>query len=240
MVGLIGLIASYLSNLSGGGGALLILPALLAMGVSPLAAIGTIKIGSLGLVAGSIASSKDKGVIRKDYIYPLLAIVAVASILGPRISLGLDESKVKLISSTFILLTASVALVSLRFDTRRREISRVSRFAGYGLYFVSTSILAGFGSGIGILSNYILIGLLGMSPIETVSTRRVVGLVGVPLQLLVFAIGTQLNWTLGISLLIGNAIGGYFGMNAAIKQGNMFIKKAMALTSIILVISLFI
>lgn len=239
LVGLIGLVTSFLSNISGGGGALILLPSLLAIGLEPITAIGTMKVGSIGLVIGSVASTKDKGVVRKEYLLPLILIVAIASVIGPRITFYLSSEQVKIISSVIIIITGLVAILSFKFKARARKVSKTSLYIGYGIYFFTTTVLAGFGSAIGLLSNYILIGLLGMSAVETVSTRRITGLLGTPIQLLAFAFASQINWPLGLSLMAGSIVGGYIGMNTAIEKGNLFIKRAMAVAAIVLVISLF-
>src|SRR5688500_963408 len=99
LVAIIGLITSFLSNLSGGGGSMIILPALLAMGIPPLTAIGTNKLGSVGLVIGSAFSAKGKQVVRKDYLKQMIIVVALASIIGPLVALKLSQNQVKIISS---------------------------------------------------------------------------------------------------------------------------------------------
>lgn len=240
VVGLIGLITSFISNISGGGGALMLMPALLHVGLSPLTAVGTIKVGSLGLVAGSITGSKNKQVVRKEYFIPMLAIVTVASIIGPRLIIEFSEVNVKLLSSILIVITALLSITTWRRASESRQVTNLQRNTGYFLYFVCTVVLAGIGSGVGIISNYVLIGLLGMSALETIATRRAAGLIGVPLQFLAFAISGHIDYKLGIALLIGSTIGGYIGMHTAIKQGSEFIKRVMAVVSIGLVFSLFI
>lgn len=66
------------------------------------------------------------------------------------------------------------------------------------------------------------------------------GLVAVPLQLVAFAATGNINFMLGFSMLIGSLAGGMLGIRLAIRQGNEFLKRAMAVVSILLVLSLFI
>lgn len=236
---LLGFTSSFLSNISGGGGALITLPALIALGIPPLEAIGSIKIGALGLVFGSVAKLKGTDTVRKDYLYPLIAIAITASILGPQISTQLNDEAVKLISSIFIVITACASLASWKLASNNRNVSKLSRRIGYFLYFLTLTVLSGFGSGLGILINYVLIGFLGMTALETLSTRRVVGLIGLPLQLIAFVVTGHFNLAVGLALLVGSLAGGYLGLHVAIKRGNEFVKKAMAIASILLVLSLF-
>lgn len=240
VVAFIGLITSFLSNIAGGGGSLILLPALLAIGLSPLNAIGTIKAGAIGLVIGSVASSKGKGLVRKDYLGPLFIIVFLASLVGPQLSVHLPEAKVKVISSLFIIVTSIVAIFSWRLSPERRAVKAWQRNLGYMLYFITITLLAGFGSAIGLLGSYILLGLLGMSALETTATRRLVGVIGAPVQLIAFILSGHVNLAFGLAAGLGSAIGGYIGLNTAFKQGNLFVKRAMGITAILLVASLFV
>lgn len=236
---LVGFVTSFLSNIAGGSGSVILLPLLLALGVSPPAAVGTDKLTALGLVIGSSLSAKGKKVVRKDYLKPLLGVATLASVIGPLIALNLEASQVRVVSSALIVITAIASIVSWKVAHKPREVNAHSKYFGYLLYFLVTCLLAGFGSA-GLLNTYILIGFLGMSAIETISTRRIVGLVGVPIQLLLFARAGQINWEVGVGLLVASLGGGYLGLNSAIKLGNQIVKRAMAVVSIILVISLFI
>lgn len=240
LVGLVGAVSSFLSNISGGGGSLIMLPLLLALGVPARSAIGAIKLGGVGLVLGSAASSKNKQVIRKDYLPALVATIVVAAILGPSLSLRFSDETVKNISAVLIVVTAVTSFATWRMAAEAREVTAKSRYVGYFVYFVAVTILSGFGSGIGVLNTYILIAFLGMTPLEAISTRRIVGMFGLPLQLVLF-IGTgNIDIPMGLSMLVGCTIGGFFGMRAAIRKGNEFVKRAMAIVSILLVLSLFI
>lgn len=240
LVFLISIIASFLSSIGGGAGNFILLPALQLLGVSPTLAIGTIKFGAIGIMVGSSMGARNKGVIRKDYLKPLLILIIVASILGPQLTFLFAEDTVKVISSTIITITAIASIVSLRMVDGARKIANWQKYTGYILFFIANLFFAGFGAGMGVLVNYILIGFMGMSPVETISTRRVLGLISIPLQLIFFLGNGAVNIPLGFAILIGTAIGGFIGINTAIKKGNTFVKRAMAAVAIILVITLFI
>ncbi len=235
----VGLVTSFLANVTGGGGALIILPVLIGLGLSPIDAIGTIILGAVGFVVGSAVSRHARGIVRRDHIMPMIFIVAAASIIGPSISVNLSQSSVKAISGTMIILTAIISLVTWNAASHSRSVSSSSRYSGYGLYFVTSTLLAGFSSGIGLLSNYILVGLVGLSAIETIATRRIAGLIGVPIQLAIYAGSGHVHLAFGLLLSLSSFVGAYFGINYAIKKGSDFVKKAMTITAIALVILTF-
>lgn len=234
-----GLATSFASNVTGGGGALILLPVLIGLGLSPIDAIGTIILGAVGFVVGSAVSSHARGHVRRDHVLPLIVIVTVASIVGPLISVRLPQNSVKAVSGTLIVITAVISLLTWKQASYSRQLSSRSHLLGYGLYFITSTLLAGFTSGIGLLSNYILIGLVGMSAIETIATRRIAGLIGVPIQLAIYAFSSHVHLVFGLLLSFSNFFGAYLGINYAIKKGSDFVKKAMAATAIVLVILFF-
>ncbi len=238
LVFIAGLITSFASNISGGGSALILLPILIGLGLSPIDAIGTLLVGGVGFVIGSAMSTHARAIVRRDHIMPMIFIVAVSSVIGPLISVHLSQSSVKLISASMIIVVAIVSLLTWNAASHSRIVKPRSRYLGYTGYFITTILVAGFSSGISLLSNYILIGLVGMSAIETIATRRIAALVGVPIQLSIFAYTGHVNLRLGLVLAISSFIGAYLGMNYAIKKGNEFVKKMMAIVAIILVFSI--
>ncbi len=236
----VGLIVSFAQNIAGGGGAIIFLPVLIGLGLSPIDAIGTNMLAAVGIVLGSAFSPKARGIVRREYIWPMIGIVTVASFVGPAISLHLGQSTVKTISGMLIITTAIISLLTWKMPSHSRKVSQTSRYSGYGLYFITSTLLAGFASGIGLISNYVLVGLVGMSTLETIATRRIAGLVGVTIQLAIFSVHGHVHWEYGAVLAISSFIGSYYGINYAIKKGNPFVKKAMAVTAILLVLLLFI
>lgn len=240
LVFILGLGSSFLSNIAGGGGALLTLPALLALGVPAVEAVGTQKLGAIGLVTGSSISTRHKHVVRQDHLLPLIGIGVVASLIGPQVALKLDEESVKVITSILIATTALVSLFTWQIAGHTRQMKRWQIKLGYFAYLITLTTQAAFAAGIGVLSSYVLIGLIGMSAIESVSTRRIIGLVILPLQLIIFGLAGEINYALGLALLAGTIIGGFAGMKLAIDKGSEFVKRAMAVVSLALVVSLFI
>ncbi|OGL34682.1 hypothetical protein A3F65_03205 [Candidatus Saccharibacteria bacterium RIFCSPHIGHO2_12_FULL_47_16b] len=236
---LVGLVTSFLAGLSGGGAGLIILPVLIGLGLGPIESLGALKMGLIGLVVSSLFSKSARPHVRKDHLRPLILIAAVASVLGPLLAFNLTDSQVKFFSGGLILVVAVASLLTWKIASHTRQVSKKSEYIGYASYFVGGAVLAGFGAGVSLLNNYIVIGLLGMSSLESISTRRMVGLVAVPIQFLMFALGGQVNYPAGWILIGAMAIGGLLGLNYAVKKGNEFVKKVMAATAIVLVILLF-
>lgn len=233
---LLGLIPGFLSNIAGGGAGLIAVPSLMALGLSPISAIATTKFGAVGFIAGSGISGHARKLTRYDHAKPLIFIAIITSVIGPLISMKLSQSHVKSLIAFFIILTACVSLASIKKSYISKEVSKSSRRVGYILFFLSSTMGAGFASGMGLLGNYILILLLGFSALETIATTRTIGIIGTIIQLLIFVKGGNIDYALGSLLLVGSFIGGYFGMHFAVKKGNDFVKKAMAVFAVVLVI----
>ncbi len=236
----LGVVSSFLSNIGGGAGYFILLPALQLLGVPPTAAIGTIKFGGVGIMVGSMVSARNKNIIRKDYLKPLLILTVIASIVGPQFTFLFSDNAVKVISSIIVVVTALASIASWRIAEGSRKVTPKQKYGGYLLFFIISVVFSGFGSGLGILVNYVLIGFLGLSAIETISTRRFLGLLSLPLQLIFFLGHGAVNIPLGSTLFVGTAVGGFLGLNLAVKRGNVFVKRIMAAVALILVITLFI
>lgn len=236
---LLGVVSSFLSNMTGGGGYFILLPTLIHLGVSPLQAIGTLKFSALGIVAGSLFGARNKNVINKEHLKPLMILAIITALIGPRFAFLFNDEQVKIISSVLIVITAIISVFGLRAKSKN-NISKNQRYLGYAAFFGVNLVFSAFGSGLGMIVNYIMIGMLGLGAVEAIATRRLVSVVILPITAFIFASQGAVNYRLGIALLLGTAVGGFFGLNFAIKKGDMFVKRAMAVLAIVLAASLFV
>lgn len=235
----IGLAVSFGNNVAGGGGGMILIPAMIALGLSPIEAVATTKLGAVGFIVGSLISGEARKLTRYDHIKPLIILTMVAAVIGPLISVNLSQSHVKTISAIFIIIAAAASLITIRMPAHSRQVSRNSKYIGYFLVFITSILLSGFGSGMGLLGNYILMGFVGFSALETIGTARILGIVSLPIQLLMFVSSGHVKYDYGLILAVSGLIGAYFGLQYAIKKGDLFVKKSMAAVAILLVIAIF-
>ena len=74
----------------------------------------------------------------------------------------------------------------------------------------------------------------GVTIIESNATHRIPWLIGTIIALSVFMYNGIVNYSSGIALCLGMAIGGYLGAHTAVKKGNQWVK---AFFTVIVIIS---
>jgi uncharacterized protein len=57
--------------------------------------------------------------------------------------------------------------------------------------------------------------------------------------LIIFAITSNVNWLFGITLGVGNAVGGWWGVKLSVKKGEKFIRLVLVAAILIMAVKLF-
>jgi|GEM_PF-5624753 len=98
-------------------------------------------------------------------------------------------------------------------------------------------IRGAIGSGIGTLNLAIMMNLFGMEAVSANAIKRFVTFPSFAISLAIIIPHGLINWSHGLSLLIGTAVGGYAGAHLAIRKGNLFVKRTFLIVVIILAIT---
>jgi uncharacterized membrane protein YfcA len=225
-----GLVVGTGSSITGGGG-LLLTPYLLLIGLPPHTAVTTPKLAGFGLALGAITRFNKSKDIDWKWVKRLLPLSIVAGIIGPQILFRVSGEFVETVVVVAMLALAPLVLFgSVGLSEKLR--GRFHRGVGYGLYLIVSSAKAAFGSGIGALLMYVMMGPLGMTAIRANAAKRVVGLGILVPSFLQFAIAGLIDWRHGTAMFIGNIAGGWIGANIAVKKGNLFVRTAFAIAAI--------
>lgn len=236
ILGILGFLGSILSSFTGGGAAMLMLPLMIFLGYAPTTAIGTIKFGALGLQVGSISKFvKHPGHINKKIIKVAIPLVIAAGVIGPLIVTDINESIVEVIISV-VLIVASLAML-LQIKSNK---SRYVPWLGYPLYFFLAMIQAAIGSGAGTLITIVMISLLGLTPLQAIATKRVIGVSAILVPLTIFWLRGSVDVAAGVVLLISMLAGGFVGTHFSIKKGDKVVKYTVAGGAMILAVLLII
>ena len=84
----------------------------------------------------------------------------------------------------------------------------------------------------------ILVALLGFAFLEASVTAKIVNLATNLGAILVFGASGKIIWTLGLSMAIGNVIGGMLGARFAIRGGSRLIRRVFLLVTSLLILRL--
>jgi len=229
-VGLIlvtGIVAGFMNTL-GGGGSLLTLPMLIFLGSPAAVANGTNRIALI--VQNIVGVSNFR---RKGFFYPklgiILAIPAVfGSFLGARLAISIPEELFQKILAVIMIVVLVLILTrpekkflkeieGENLSTARLVVS-IFVFFGVGLY-------GGFiNAGVGFVIIVALTLITGMSLVKINSLKLFIVLIYISSSFIVFIIHGKVDWILGFTLAIGNALGAYLGSNFAVSKGDKWIR----------------
>lgn len=225
---LIGVIASFLGAVVGGGG-LVSVPFLIFLGLPPNVAVATNKMGSIGLGIGAIPKFwKGKKIIWK-WVPLFTAIAVIGGYTGANFLVEIDPSFLQKIISIIILFFVPVIFLKKEAGIKRKKTGKYRRLLGLFLYFIVMVYAGFFGGGAGILIFYTLIMTFGFTIIESNATDIIPWLVQAVIAFIIFAFNGLVDYWLGSSLLAGMILGGYIGAHTAVKKGNEWVKIFFAI-----------
>lgn len=229
----IGVIASIVSGMAGGGGGLISAPFFIFIGLPPQIAVATTKFGALGLTLGSIAKFRKTEHVRKDFVIFLSLLSIMAALVGSRILLASSDEYIERLVGVMMLITIPFLFMK-EIGLQRFKPSYWKEVFGYIFYFVILVLQAAFGAGVGMMLMVVMIGLLGFTALESNVTRRIPGFILAAVSLGIYMFSDVVYYAHGLAMLAGMIVGGYIGTHIAIKKGSKFVKMVFAIVVVIL------
>lgn len=239
------LVASSLAGLVdsvAGGGGLIQLPALLVAlpKIPPAELLGTNKLPSFLGTASATASYLRK--LRPDFRIALAMAVPAftGSALGATVATLIPKDAFRP-----IILVALIAV--FLYTWRKKELglhdNKGERTTRIYLIAIGSGFTIGFydgifGPGTGSFLMLILVAFLGFAFLEASVTAKLVNLATNLGAILVFGISGKILWTLGLSMALGNMIGGFLGARMAIRGGSRLIRNVFLLVTSLLILRL--
>lgn len=233
----VALIAGFIDSIAGGGG-LLTVPALLAVGIPPANALATNKLQSCG---GSFSASlyfvRQRMVNLKE-IKLSIGLAFVGSLLGSYLILKINADYLRLLLP---ILTISVGLYFLLCpkigeQDRNRRLSE-QQFA------ILVAMIIGFYDGFfgpGAGSFYALgyVTLAGFNLTKATAHTKVLNFTSNLAGLLFFIISGKVFWIIGLVMLVGQFIGARLGAKMVISKGKKLIRPMLIIVSCVMSIKL--
>ena len=238
LLSVIGAIAAVI-HVNAGGGSSLTLPALIFLGLDSATANGTNRIAILLQNVSSVYTFKKAKYQQFNLSMKLSLITLPGAILGALVAINIsDELFNTILGVIMIAITLTMIFPTSRSkkndDTENKKIT-IPLF----LTFVVVGFYGGFIQiGIGFVLMAILNKMMHFSLIY-VNMHKVfiVFILTIP-ALLIFIISGNVNWYWGISLGLGNALGGWWGTKHSIKKGDKFIKTVLSIAILIMALKL--
>lgn len=229
----VALVAGFIDAIAGGGG-LITIPALLMTGISPALALGTNKLQACG---GSFSASLyfiRKRAVNLSEVWLLIVLTFIGSAIGTLLIQQVDSS---IIRKVLPFLMLAIGLYFL-FTPKLGEEDRQQRFSFVGFSFTAAALIGFydgfFGPGTGSLFSLAFVTLLGFNLAKATAHAKVLNFTSNIASLMLFLIGGQVLWSVGLAMMAGQIIGGNLGAKMVLTKGKSLIRPMVVIMSFIM------
>ena len=210
-----------------GGGGMITIPALLAVGVAPHAALATNKFqASFGSFTAA-ANFAFKGYIDFGEIFIGIVFTFIGAILGAIAVLLVDAKFLNYLIPFLLIAIFIYTIFSPNLGDGGAQ-PKMNERAFYIIFGLAIGFYDGFfGPGTGSFWTFALAGILGLYMKKAVAHTKVFNFTSNIVSLIVFIIGGQILWFVGAVMAVGQVLGGYVGSNMVIKKEVKFVRKIL-------------
>lgn len=238
LIAIVGLISGIFSGITGGGGAMLMIPTFIFSGLPPQVAVATAKLSGLGGDFGGLAGFIKSGHIRRDIIRVMIPIAIIIGLITPLVLASVESGGFQIALAIFMILMLPTLFIKKKVI---KPPTHKHKLFGYSLYTVVLFLQGIFSGGVGSLAVYVLNLLFGTTKLETMATRRAIVAVMSPIAVLALLITGFISVWLGLIGLVTQFIGTLIGTKIVLKRGELFATIAMAvailISSVLLLVS---
>ncbi|MBP3224053.1 TSUP family transporter [Campylobacter sp. VBCF_06 NA8] len=216
----------FIDAIAGGGG-LICLPALLAVGIPPHLALGTNKLqGTFGTFSAALNFTL-KGLVDPRKIALAIVCTLIGAFIGTRVVLLIDAKFLNYIIPVLLLALFIYTVLSPNLGESERA-AKMSKNLFYVLFGLLLGFYDGFfGPGAGSFWTFALVGVLGLHMKTAVAQTKILNFVSNIVSLGVFIIGGQVLWMIGIIMGCAQIVGGWMGSNLVVKKDVKFVRTIL-------------
>ena len=221
-----------------GGVGLITTPSLIFLGLSPQTAIATDLFAMLGGRLGGLMGFRKSGEIDLKLALKLSTVAALGAIVGAQILLAMDEQIMRRALSVVLLVLLAFLILKPSVGLQAVVPGRTKVIVGYCLFFLVGLWGTLIGAGVISLGSAVLLFVFHKSFLESAALLTLIGLAIGSVGMLMFGISGVIDWPVGIVLLVGKLLGGYFGSLAAVRAGNHWVRYLFIVVVLISAIGL--
>ena len=232
-----GAVAGFI-NVNAGGGSSLTLPALYFMGLDWAVANGTNRIALVLQNIFAVASFQKNKVFELKSSLTLAVFTLPGAVLGAILATRVSN----LLFQRILGIVLIFIVISMLFSRSYQKNSIPSGKKTWLIYpaLLGIGFYGGFLQvGVGFLFMAALYHLLHENLIKVNMHKVFIILIYTIAALLVFSLTGNVNWTYGLVLAAGNALGGWWGAHFAVKGGEKFIRIILGLGILLIALKLF-
>lgn len=233
----VGMFAGFVDAIAGGGG-MITVPALLAAGLPPVAALGTNKMQSVVGTFMAVLTYWRRGFVDLRSLIPPIAATFAGSLLGAMTVSSVDTS---LLSIAVPVALIGIALYFL-FAPKLSDADSTARLA-FGPFVPVMGFAIGFydgifGPGTGSFFTIGFVLLFGLGLTRATGATKALNFTSNLAALAIFIPQGHVVWPVAIAMAIGQLAGGYIGARTGIRYGAKLIRPLVVVVSIALAIKL--
>jgi len=233
-------LAGFVDSIGGGGG-LISLPAYMIAGLPTHTAIATNKLSSAcGSTVTTVKFIKERLVYIKLAI-PTVIFAVLGSFIGAKLSLHTDEEKLKYIMIPVLCVAAFFVInrnLFGKYDSDRVVIDRKTIIIACVAALIIGAYDGFYGPGTGTFL-IIVLNVFAHINVKTANAQaKVINLTTNLTSLVVFILGGQVIWTLGLAAALCNMIGNYLGANLAIRKGTKITRPIILIVLVLLAVKI--
>ncbi len=221
-------LAGFIDAIAGGGG-LLTIPALLLANVPPVLTLGTNKLqASAGSFSASVTMIK-KGVVKPSNMKIPILGAFIGSGMG---TIAVQFSPPDFLAKLIPLLIAVIGIYTL-FAPSLGEVEAEPRLSEKHWQRFFTPLIGFYdgyvGPGTGMFFALGNVALRGRAIVEATGVAKVLNFATNFASLICFILGGSILWKVGLSMMVGQAVGAFFGSHMVVRGGSKFIRPVIVL-----------
>jgi uncharacterized membrane protein YfcA len=226
----VALLTGFIDAIAGGGG-LIMMPALLFAGLSPIHALAANKLQSVFGTCVAMANFGRKGLIDWKASRWAVLLVFIGATAGVVLVQAIDASVLALIVPVLLLFAAGYIILSPRMSDEDAQ-QRLGE-KGYAPVAGAVGFYDGFfGPGAGTLYTTSLVALRGLGLTRASAHTKLLNFTSNVAGVLMFAIGGKMIWLLGLCMALGAMLGGWIGSHTAMRFGARLIRPLLVMISL--------
>ena len=223
-------VTGFIDAIAGGGG-LIIMPALLFCGVSPLQALGTNKLQSMFGTGTALRNYWRSGLVEWRPNRLSVLLVFGGAVAGAFVVQRIETNLLNLIIPILLVAAAIYILISPRMTDEAAQ-HRVSS-NGYAPLGGAIGFYDGFfGPGTGTFFTTTLVAMRGYGLTKATALTKLFNFTSNVASVLLFAAGGHLLWLLGLCMAGGAMLGGWLGSRTALRFGARLIRPLLVAISL--------
>mgnify|MGYP003338016859 CR=1 FL=1 len=224
---LVAFIVSFIAGFIGtntGGGAFIVVPTLIFLGLPPHIAIASMRVSIVAAAAAGMLRFAIAGKVLFKVAIPVAFFSAIGAYFGATTLLQVPEELLRKLIGMLILLMLCILFVKKDLGVVSRARSTLRQCVGYFLFSFVGFWAAFFGGG-GIFSRMIYTTFFGMTFLESAGTAKISVLCLSLVASAVYISAGAVDWSYAAILMIGGGAGSYWGSHHGLKRGDAWVRK---------------